>query len=102
MTSTCSLGGNCLISSITLAALMTTIYILLVGSRSRTGRSCWPAAGRHHRRSAPGAQSVAGLVSTTGSICYFQIGGGGESQRDSATKPRVARNELPWDSASDR
>src|SRR6266436_732547 len=23
----------------------------------------------------------------------------GESQRDSATKPRVARNELPWDHA---
>ena len=25
-----------------------------------------------------------------------------ESQRDSATKPRVARNELPWGHASDR
>src|SRR5439155_18876075 len=29
---------------------------------------------------------------------FMQMGAGeAESQRDSATKPRVARNELPWD-----
>jgi len=34
-----------------------------------------------------------------------QIGDGAESQRDSATtatKPRVARNELPWENASEK
>src|SRR5258708_2165460 len=35
-------------------------------------------------------------------IWYFQIGGRAESQRDSATKPRVARNELPWDGPFNR
>src|SRR6266851_5562886 len=33
-------------------------------------------------------------------IWHFHIGGAAESQRDSAKKPRVARNELPWDYAS--
>ena len=27
---------------------------------------------------------------------WHHLGGGAASQRDSATKPRAARNELPW------
>src|SRR6266567_8564704 len=47
----------------------------------------------------PLSQPLSSPLSISAAFSLSSLQGGSESQRDSATKPRVARNELPWENA---